>query len=563
MVIGPLDKRAIRTRCQACSRRRIKCEGGSPCSYCLKKKVTCIPPPAPKIAGVVFVNDNCSTSSSSKLPSEASEQAVIISKSMPQPESTNFISYFFTVFIVRNDFSGGRLDRDGIVANFQSSPSLYHAAMAVGALNASKDKFAPARESRAATVAALSSYKTSLVSFQDEIRDRDIGTNDAALWTTLFLGLFELMHDMSGEGWVKHILFGTSRMLQLRGPEAHLAGRGRSFFLTVRIFEISRAIALDEPTFLNEKPWVELMGKMWLEDISDWHPKEKMYDLMLEIHALGEKVWEVVRDDIEIAPDLLTEAIIALGREGLVLRLAINDWHNSFILCSRSVETDSWSLLAMIYYHAISIYLTGLFDYRPQFNAIPYPTLSRGTMQSHASSIISFTKLALTTTNLAGVLLVFPLRIAGARAVSQGQKREIMWMLNEISTRSFVVAEPFKIDLKNLWESEGSESLHLNDVHPPGSTDGSIQPLNKSAEVYVACHRSSSQPPTIPPVSTSRLISSLIAPSTPLLSPRCIPLGSYPNLILALSILQLILLSKLFTSYVLTLALFWPILNKK
>lgn len=81
---------------------------------------------------------------------------------------------------------------DGIVANFQSSPSLYHAAIAVGALNASKEMLAPAEERRAATVAALSSYRTSLVEFQEEIRCRDIKKNDAALWTTLFLGLFEV-----------------------------------------------------------------------------------------------------------------------------------------------------------------------------------------------------------------------------------------------------------------------------------------------------------------------------------------------------------------------------------
>lgn len=97
------------------------------------------------------------------------------------------------------------------------------------------------------------------------------------------------MYDVTGSGWVKHILYGTSRMLQLRGPEAHLTGRGRSFFLTVRIFEISRSLTFSEPTFLNEKPWVELMDRMWVDDASDWHPKEKMYDLMLETHWLGEK----------------------------------------------------------------------------------------------------------------------------------------------------------------------------------------------------------------------------------------------------------------------------------
>jgi hypothetical protein len=32
------------------------------------------------------------------------------------------------------------------------------------------------------------------------------------------------MYDVSGEGWVKHFLYGTSQLLQYRGPERHLTG---------------------------------------------------------------------------------------------------------------------------------------------------------------------------------------------------------------------------------------------------------------------------------------------------------------------------------------------------
>ncbi|KAL2069368.1 hypothetical protein VTL71DRAFT_15706 [Oculimacula yallundae] len=455
MVLGPHDKRAIRTRCQACSRRRIKCEGGSPCLYCAKKQITCVPPPATKSTRVVFIDNTSQTSSISQAPSKPWEQATIIPRGVKQPKSVNFIGHFFYVFIVRNDFSGGLLDMDSIVVNFQASPSLYHAVIAVGALNASKDNLSPIKERKAATVAALSSYKTSLVSFQEEIQDRAISQNDAALWTTLFLGLFELMHDITGEGFVKHILYGTSRMLQLRGPQAHLKGRGRSFFLTVRIFEISRALTFSEPTFLNEKPWVDLMDKMWLDDVSDWHPKEKMYDLMLETQGLGEKIWNVVKDGSGFSERLLDEALVEFGKEGLVLRRTINDWYTNFVSSSISPESEPWYLLAVIYYHAISIYLTGLFDYRPQFNSIPHPNLSPCIIQSHVCSIISHTKIALTTTNIAGALYVFAIRVAGARAKSVCHKRDIVWMLEEISTRSFVVADSFISDLADLWENEG------------------------------------------------------------------------------------------------------------
>lgn len=90
------------------------------------------------------------------------------------------------------------------------------------------------------------------------------------------------MHDMTGEGWVKHFLYGTSKMLQLRGPEAHRAGSGRSFFLTVRVFEICRALIYSEPTFLCQPEWMSLMTKIWNEDVNNhWHPKEMLFDLMI------------------------------------------------------------------------------------------------------------------------------------------------------------------------------------------------------------------------------------------------------------------------------------------
>jgi hypothetical protein len=90
------------------------------------------------------------------------------------------------------------------------------------------------------------------------------------------------MYDVSGEGWVKHILYGTSKILQIRGPEAHLTGRGRSFFLTVRPFEICRSLIYSEPSFLSNPDWTSLMTRMWTGDLAKQRlPKEELFDLML------------------------------------------------------------------------------------------------------------------------------------------------------------------------------------------------------------------------------------------------------------------------------------------
>ena len=96
------------------------------------------------------------------------------------------------------------------------------------------------------------------------------------------------MYDVSGEGWFKHFLYGTSKLLQYRGPERHLTGMGRRFFLTVRIFEISRALIYSSETFLAQGSWQGLMENMWSgENATEWHPKEALYDLMVSCSTLN------------------------------------------------------------------------------------------------------------------------------------------------------------------------------------------------------------------------------------------------------------------------------------
>jgi hypothetical protein len=98
------------------------------------------------------------------------------------------------------------------------------------------------------------------------------------------------MFDSTGDGWVKHIFYGTSKILQLRGPKAHLTGPGRSFFLTARLFEICRSCFFPEPTFLDQADWMSLMDRMWEgESASEWHPKESLLDLMIACSSLGHR----------------------------------------------------------------------------------------------------------------------------------------------------------------------------------------------------------------------------------------------------------------------------------
>lgn len=147
-------------------------------------------------------------------------------------------------------------------------------------------------------------------------------------------------------------------------------------------------------------------------------------------------------------------ALRKTAASGNHIRHHLATWFQNFQTWSRqedSAERHISSTLALIYYHAISIFLSGLFDYHSEFDEAFAPTLSTDIIQSHVQSILSEASGALYATNLAGVLLFFPLRVAGARSKSMEQQTMILGMLREIQKRSFVVAGAFILDLQNLW----------------------------------------------------------------------------------------------------------------
>lgn len=100
--------------------------------------------------------------------------------------SDQFINHFFTSFIARNGF-GVDIDLTTIISQFQHSSSLYHVSVAVGALDLSMQN--PSKKS---TFHALQSYRASVTNFQSELQRPGFLQSDDGLWTTFFLGLFEV-----------------------------------------------------------------------------------------------------------------------------------------------------------------------------------------------------------------------------------------------------------------------------------------------------------------------------------------------------------------------------------
>jgi hypothetical protein len=126
------------------------------------------------------------------------------------------------------------------------------------------------------------------------------GARHRILWTTHYLGLFEvfeismshrhyqcanvfkLMNDSTGQGWVQHLVHGTSKALVAAGPTTCYSGLDQRFFTEIRIFEVCRAIIFNEPTFLAQEEWRELVKRMKVSKDKDGaHSLDDLLDIIV------------------------------------------------------------------------------------------------------------------------------------------------------------------------------------------------------------------------------------------------------------------------------------------
>ncbi|KAL6895179.1 hypothetical protein HDV57DRAFT_207 [Trichoderma longibrachiatum] len=250
--VGPLDKRRKVTRCEACARRRIKCQGGFPCEYCNRRKKICAPQnaslPHPADFSAKFVEytpPDQRLAGAARLP--------------PQVQSHNNDLYrsSFASSLSRCQFSKNFVDiaRD-LMPLMQTSPPLRDLAIAIGALDAARRVYvrsSPERESP--QLVAYRSYGRSLQSLQQRLKTPEAAACDDVAWISFLLGLFELMSESSGDAWVNYMFSGTSKVLQLAGPDACSSPLQQRLFSVFRVLEANRAILYGDATFLSEKKW--------------------------------------------------------------------------------------------------------------------------------------------------------------------------------------------------------------------------------------------------------------------------------------------------------------------
>lgn len=146
--------------------------------------------------------------------------------------------------------------------------------------------------------------------------------------------------------------------------------------------------------------------------------------------------------------------LAALAQEGHRLRSDLGLWEEMAQIWPNSIKHDHQMMIAWIFYPAISIYLSGVYDYDQIWEAygITTPSLPQKEVQQNVSKILDRTASALNETNVTALVFLFPLRIAGARVKRFEQQEKIRALLTQIS-RSFSVANAISSDLGGVWES--------------------------------------------------------------------------------------------------------------
>ncbi|CAG8908917.1 unnamed protein product [Penicillium egyptiacum] len=382
-------------------------------------------------------------------------------KSIGRDKGTRLLDYF-VAFIQQNMFT---MSFSSIVPELlpliSTSSVLYHAVIAVGALDANRYTGGRALQGeKPPYVDAMTSYHRSMGILRSSLGDSNVMQKEDVLWATFFLGLFELLSDDSGEGWVKHMLYGTSKMLQLAGPSDCMSSARRTFYDLFRVLEASRALLYNEETILSQECWLRLQETL-SSDAIRWEPMEEIITLMIETSAFSLRAGTIIR----MIPDAerFTDPSVALiGAEGLDVQETIYNWHSKTLLQLVQDGPNQYSNLALLYYHALLIFLSGNYDYFPYWDQIPAPVLSPAEITEHLTTILYLSGEVLRHSKIPGVMLFFPMTVAGSRARTVDQKSKILDLLDQVFRKGFVVATRIRDNCLERWaKRDREETMHL------------------------------------------------------------------------------------------------------
>jgi hypothetical protein len=258
--------------------------------------------------------------------------------------------------------------------------------------------------------------------------------------------ILQLMYDPTGVAWNAHMGFGTSVLLNAFGPLAFCCGRSLSIYREIRLFEISRSALFSEPTLLSEDGWL-LHDEACRTLVRNWGLLETAFDLFLQCSILSRKASAYVESQNVETIDPEASKSYELVQTGQNMKFQLETFA-SLLLANTQAHDNS---VAWMYYHALSIYLSGIFDYTLSELRTTL-SLRDDEISVHLEGILTRSDEALQQNQVSQVFLLLPLRIAGNRCSTSKQCYEVLKRLDMLR-RQFAVAAAFRSELLDLWSS--------------------------------------------------------------------------------------------------------------
>ena len=129
----------------------------------------------------------------------------------------------------------------------------------------------------------------------------------------------------------------------------------------------------------------------------------------------------------------------------------IYNWHTKTLLQLLQDDPNEYSNLALLYYHALLIFLSGNYDYYSYWDNISAPVLSSTEVSDYLVAILDLSTDVLLHSKIPGVMLFFPVTVAGSRARSANQKSKVLDLLDRVFCKGFVVANRVRDGLLARW----------------------------------------------------------------------------------------------------------------
>lgn len=104
--------------------------------------------------------------------------------------------------------------------------------------------------------------------------------------------------------------------------------------------------------------------------------------------------------------------------------------------------------------HALVLFLCKNFTYYSSWGEVEVPWLVDTKIIEHVDAIMDLSELILEESSIPGVLLLFPLRMAGSNTIDLKQRERTTKLLARVSQKGFIISERITVDLRELWVYE-------------------------------------------------------------------------------------------------------------